>query len=393
VIKSTKPVSEKEEHMKKLLTIILATLMLLSLVALAACNTESGTTTDTQTNSGGNTQTGTEGGGQTNTGGDTEPGGEEIDLANTLPHEYVPEKLAAGMEVLVAYSTTSFDNSTAKLLDDSYREAFTSDGLTYMSSASGNDTATQIGQIENYVTMGCAAIIVATGDAAGLEDCLLQAEAAGTYTIYFGGKPDYVIAATDNMDLYAMGGAVAETAIAWLDIQYPDAPAGSIKTAVYGFYLVTECGFISDGMKDIISTDPRVDLIFFDENCQGLDDGYTKAEQAYTVDSDVKLFLFYDPFAAVGANNFVESLPGVDLAEYAVFATNYSQEIEDLIQASQNNESCLRGTVMGSEDVAEGTIICLRKLLFEKVEPPFDYVESIFSRNSFDYEYIYHPYN
>ena len=80
--------------MKKALAIFLAvTMLLVSLVSLAACGNKK----------------------EVETKNEDESADQTIDLSKTLPHEYIQEKLDAGQEVIVAYAATTFDNGTATI--------------------------------------------------------------------------------------------------------------------------------------------------------------------------------------------------------------------------------------------------------------------------------------
>jgi len=353
--------------MKKWTALFLAVLLVFCMTACAPAS-ETNTNTDANTNSGELTR-------------------EQLEAS--LPHEYVQEKLDAGMEVIIAYSATTFDNAVAKMLTDGWNEAFTSMGFTYIDAACENDTARQVDQIENFISMKCACILITAGDSSGLEDVITRAEEAGIYCVYYGGMPEYSLAGTANIDLVQLGEALAKTALAWVDLRYPDAGPESIKAASYGYYIVTETGMISSAMRDTLDADPRVQVVYEDNNCQGIDLGFTGAESAYTYDSDIRIMLFYDPTAAMGASNFVFSLPNADPSEYGVFCINYSEEIGQMIEASKNDESVLRGASMGDEDVCRSTIECVKGLLFEGVQPQYNVNDNIFSVNSFDYVYEY----
>ena len=352
--------------MKKALAIFLAVTMLVSLVSLAACGNKK----------------------EVETKNEDESADQTIDLSKTLPHEYIQEKLDAGQEVIVAYAATTFDNGTAMLLDEGFNKAFTDMGFKYLNATCDNDTAKQIEQIENFVTMNTACIIITSGDPAGIEDCVTSAEKAGTYCVFYGAMPEYSLAGTVNIDLKQLGEACAKTALAWIDIAYPDATEDdSIHAAAFGFYVVTETGIISDAMRDTLDADPRVKVVYEDNNCQGIESGFSGAEAAFTYDSSIKLLLIYDVSAAVGANNYIMSIPNADLTQYGVFNINYSEEVSQLIDSSKDGGSVMRGAAMGNLDICAATVDCVKGLLLEGVDPQYDFSETIFSVNAIDYTY------
>lgn len=365
--------------MKKLFALLLAVLMVFALVA---CATEK---EETQTPAGTETPAGTGA-----PGADAPPAASDgltkEQLEASLPCEYVPEKLEAGIPVLIGYSTTTFDNAIAYHTNEYVKEQFLALGCQYNSVACDQDTALQIQQIENFVTMGTACLYIAAGDPDAVKDAILAAEAAGTRCMFYGAMPNYDISGTCNVDLNQMGRECGLMAIAWLDQQYPDAPAGSIDTAVFGYYFVTECGMISDGIKNALATDARVNIVYTHDDCIGIDNGFTAAEQAVTASPDLKLIASYDMDAAIGAANYLTSLPDADLTEYGVFTTNTNSEIDKLLEDSANGIGCFRGTITGSLIAGEGAFQCMYDMLFEDVEYPYHLMEPLTPLSSIGYE-------
>lgn len=309
------------------------------------------------------------------------------ELENTLPCEYVPEKLAAGMEVLVAYTTLTFDNSMALAIHQGVGQRFEELGCTYIGMETNSDDAVQIQQIENFVTMGVACMLIGASDPEVVKDALLKAEEAGTRVVFYGIDPSYTVAGTCNVDLAKMGRECGLMASDWIDQQYPNAGEDEIKTALFVYYAITEIGIISDGIREALAEDPRIDIVYIDEECLGIDSGFTSAEEAFTMEPNLKLICGYDMSACIGANNYIVSQPDVEMEQYAIFCTNTDSEVEKLLEASANNEGCLRGTIIGSTDSAETPFQVMYRILFDPECPyPYDVLEPLTALSSTGYE-------
>ena len=103
------------------------------------------------------------------------------------------------------YKRQSFDNAIGYYCNEGLKSRFTELGCEYMGVECGMDTAVQIQQIENFITMGTACMYVASGDPNAIKDVLLSAAAAGTRCMFYGANPDYEISGTVNVDLTRMG--------------------------------------------------------------------------------------------------------------------------------------------------------------------------------------------
>ena len=132
--------------MKKLLAIILALLMVFSLASLAACGDKEEAAEAPETKNEEN-----------ETVEDTEV--DEATLKASKAHEYVLEKVEAGMEVSVAF--IAFDGTWDKVagIKEGIQNFCNEYGFTFQFADSGNDASKQIEQIENFVVSGNVAAI------------------------------------------------------------------------------------------------------------------------------------------------------------------------------------------------------------------------------------------
>jgi len=364
--------------MKKVLAIILALAMVLSFAALAACDNGSTANNDTQTETQNNDNQQQQNNDQqeTNTSptvtdtdelfGDTTTDDtvtEEM-LDNSLPREYVPEKIAAGREVLIGWSLNSFEGAGAPI-QARFDEEFPKLGLTYVSALDGGDTAQQITNIENFITMGCSAILIQTSDISLLEDVVGRAEAAGSACILYGDIPQFPMSGYTSVDLEAMGYAAGLIVRAWLDIHNPDAAPGSVKVAFHGFYVVMPTKLISDSMQKAIEDDERCTVVYTEENVSGIEAGYAFAERAMTTDREIRVLAGYNLLSNYGVNNYIMAQPDLDPTEFCVASTMWDGDLDGFIANTEAGEGCLVGTIYGESDPAWGYLTCLHEILWE----------------------------
>lgn len=349
--------------MKKVLSLVLALAMLLALASLASCgNDENSSATDPAT---------TPVSEAPKSSAPAEDSGEltaEV-LQASKPNEYVPEKIEAGMEVVIGFSLNNFEG-VGKVVEARLLEEFPAMGLTLTTAVDGNDTALQISNIENFITMGCAAVLIHTPDVTLLEGVVSKAEEEGTSCILYGDIPQFYMSAYTSTDLAALGYSVGLLAREWITQTYPDAGDGSIKVAVHGSYLATPTVIMSDNVMQSISDDPRCVIVYSDFGVSGLDAGYTFAQQALTTDSEVKVFAGFNLQAAFGINNYIMSLPNVNPEEYCSVSATYDVSAVDFLAAAEKGEGVFRGTTAGSTDPAWGHLECIKAVLFNNVERP-----------------------
>lgn len=363
--------------MKKLLSIALILLLALPLLVMVGCQTTGDNTTSD------NPSANTSGNNNSNTIPDDvdeipDDAGEitEEMLRNSKPNEYIPEKIAAGMEVIIGFSINNSEG-TGKVVEARLLEEFPKMGLTLVVAIDSYDMALQISNIENFATMGCALVLIHTTDVSLLEDVITQAEATGTYCVLYGDTPKFQMGGYTTIDLAALGYGAGLLARVWIDEAYPNAGPGEIKAAVHGNYKTTPGTILADNIRLALNDDPRCDIVYIDEDLSGIDNGFRFAEQAYTTDPDVRLFVGFNLQATYGINNFIMSLPNINPNEYAAIGTTYDVSVPDFLEATAKGEGIFRGTTAGSTDQAWGHLECINALLFNHEEPMVDRIQPV----------------
>ena len=375
--------------MKKTVSFILALLMLFSLATLLGCNSEP---SEDATASGDTPSPGGNDAPEENPDGtapDTGTGDAEITqetLENSKPNEYVPEKLAAGMEVIIAFSPTNLEGIGGPQ-DVRLQEELPKLGYTYTMTPFQGDAANHISLIENWVSMGVALILTHATDPELIKDVTSDAEEAGTSVVFYGTEPQFYCSGLTTVNLDWMGYSSALIARAWIDKTYPDAGEGEIKVAAFGSYVVTDLVTLTNALRRGIEDDPRCEIVFTHDECQGIDAGFTAAEEALTSNPDIRVIVSQDLYAAFGASNYVLSQPQYNPDEFCIVGTTTNQDVENFLELTANGGACFRGTTRGEADSAAGLLECVDGILIRGEEKPYAYYSQLTTLTSFEFDY------
>ncbi|MBQ9413171.1 MAG: sugar ABC transporter substrate-binding protein [Oscillospiraceae bacterium] len=308
---------------KKLLCSVLALVMVLAL--LAGCgSTSTGSAGQTSTDSGSSTTA-------ASGGSDSAP--------------------AAGAGKKIAFSVPSLGNDFMVAVSGAMQAALEERGCTLQIDSADGDVTKQSDQIENYASMGFDALVIWPVNAQGLSSVVKRVEEQGIQVLGFTNPIEGATASMVSADDYGMGVSEAEMANDWLKTAYPDAADGSVKVLFIASNATPEAVQRSDGIQTLTEMNPAVSPLVEIIDWNDSNAARNTTENALLVNPDIKLICAVNGTSAVAANSYVMSAasPVDDKAGFAVFAVDDTQEIDDNIRASANNESCLRGTVsMGS---------------------------------------------
>lgn len=376
--------------MKKVLSMILISL-LLSFACFSGCSEGGADPSVTDANQ----QASSTQPGQAQTG---EPNGEEeadpstlsdAELAATLPNMYVPEKLARGMEVHVAWPSMQLDDQFNVMMSNGLRDDLEPLGYTVTITSFNGDVSLQLQQIENFLTLGTACIVTSMNDPDSGVDLCKKCEEAGCYFIQQGSVPNGYVSGAINVDQTDIGRRQVEMAVAWIDQVYGDVPDGSIHVAFVGNTTNEDPAVRTAAVEAAIAEDPRQQLVFTNHNSLGIDVAYTAVEEAFTYDSEIKIVYTFNATQAIGANNYVIALPNADLSRYAIFANNYNADALALIEQSDENDgSVIRGTIAFGADPAWGNLtLAVTGLLDGSYTPGTVTWEPNWAICSFDFSY------
>lgn len=244
--------------------------------------------------------------------------------------------------------------------------------------ADGNfDPTTQIEACENYIAMGVDVLVVWSVAPEAMTNVLNQAKDAGIKVVAFV-APTEVYDALMVAENEELAEGCAQLAAKWIDEKYADAEDGSVPVAVFSCR-TAETGVVqADVLLKIENYSKKAKLVTEVEcSDEDVNTGVTKAETLYTSNPEIKVFLSAHNGLALGINNYFTSMssPVTDYSDMGVFTINGDTAAAELIKASGNDESPVRGMVLtgsvektaqeiadviegvNSGAIAEGTII------------------------------------
>lgn len=354
--------------MKKTLSIVLALVMVLGL--LAACSSGDGDTPAVTSSA----PTPSDGGAEAS----QDPNGEEESitkemLENSKPGEYVVEKVAAGMEVTLAYIGYVDNEAIMEVFAGGVKEVCDELGVNFVKTHANGDVANQISQIENYITMQVAAICLVPPDADTIRDAVMDAQNNGITVVLYGvtGGGDYSI--STRIDNAAQGAEIGKMCVAWAKQRYPDAGENEIKAAVFGTYAIDEQRKKTDAMVAQIEAAPNMELTFFTDGLQdNIESGFNTMQDALTYDSNIKVFAVISYLASMGAQNYIMAQPGLNYDEYCVFTGGLDSTLDDMLAASSEGNGVLRGSVAPMGTSAYYLGLACREALLGEISAPFE---------------------
>lgn len=362
--------------MKKSVSILLACMLLISMFSFAGCGDkkneeETAPPVENQTP-------------------DVEQEDTAEKIANSKPNEYVQEKLDAGMKPLVTFVTPRLTSDFVVAIDAGLKQGFEELGYSYNTANADNDTSQIINLIENAVEMSSAAVIV-LDIPDGLGDVCANAEEKGSHIVCFGTEPDFEVAGKVVLDQGEQGKQGALMLHAWLDVAYPDAADGEVHAFITIDNSTVKNKARSDAYKEYIVKDPRITLSYVGEHSNlSMDEGYTLAQNAFTVDPEIRVGLIFNAGAAIGANNYiVANVPEDQLDQYGIFCNTQDATLIGMITGKSGETNCIRGTIgQGANGGAwYSAFECATALLTGGEEYGYEFYERIYSINNFGYEY------
>ena len=271
----------------------------------------------------------------------TEPAApaEPADPAEPAAPAEPAEKYSIGF-VMPGLGNEFFDGIVA-----AYQAAFDAAGWDADYVSGDYDVAKSIQCIENYVAMEKDVIIVFPLSGPAVDSAVKEARAAGCKVIM-------MVEETSewdgwlSSDNYATGQSNAWMMAQWIEAKYPDAAPGSIDIAILQNFDSLTNTAQTEGLECITDYTDKVNVkVRYELAGQNNADGLEAAENIYTTNPEIKLFLGASNAVLLGVNSFYTSIdsPADDLSEYGAWGTNISGEAIEAIFASAENKSILRG--------------------------------------------------
>lgn len=254
------------------------------------------------------------------------PAAEEAPAEDTVV-SMVPAKDGAPFDIngkVVCYIIPSLANPFLNGVATSVTEQFKADGVTVnVYGADEGGLNQQFDQIENCISMKTDFMyVMAAGEIDQLIPAIEEAKAAGIMVM---GVPPQKLAPFDaimHTSQLEDGQKVAKMACDFIEARYPDAADGSVETAIVGSPSSSVGMKLRDqGYSTITEICPKVKLVsHLEVSGDSLPVGQNAAENIFTANPDVKVFLAQSTAHAQGIANAIKALPDVNLADYGVFA-------------------------------------------------------------------------
>ena len=272
---------------------------------------------------------------------------------------------------VICYIIPSLANPFLNGVATSVTEKFQADGVTVnVYGADEGGLNKQFDQIENCVSMKTDFMyVMAAGEIDQLIPAIEEAKAAGIMVM---GVPPAKLAPFDSImhtSQFEDGTKVAQMACDFIEARYPDAADGSVETAIVGGASSSVGMAERDrGYSTITDICPKVNLVaHLDVSGDSLPVGQNAAENVFTANPDVKVFIAQSTAHAQGIANAIKALPGVDIADYGVFAGDMDPSVIEMVTSC---EDPYKGFIaIGGTALDQATYDQIKKML-QGVEHP-----------------------
>lgn len=307
--------------MKKVISLVLVLVMMLS---MAACGTQTQDETTAPTTT-----------------------GEDSTTSTTAGTETEGEKKVAGF-VTFGLGTDFFQQ-----LADAFVAKFQEAGWEASYADGEYNPTKQIEAAENYIAMGVDLLYIWAVAPEAMNAVVDSAQAQGIKVIAFVAPTEKydALMVSDETELAA---DLCRLAAKWIDETYADAEDHSVPVAVFTCRAAETGVKQGDVMLDIEKYSKKAKFVI-EVECADEDQstGQSKMENLYTTNPEIKVFLTPHNGLALGINSFYTAIssPVTDYTGMGIFSVNGSDATAEAIKSSVSGTSPFRGTVLtGSVD-------------------------------------------
>ncbi len=283
----------------------------------------------------------------------------------------VPSQSAGPVDIKgmkVCYLLPTLANPFLNNLATTVKDMAAADGVeVFVYGAEEGGATAQFSQIENCISQGVNAMIVmAPGSIENVIPAVEEAKKAGIKVI---GVPPGDLEPFDaimHTDQLEDGTKVAQMACDFINARYPDVE--KVDVVVIG----NESGekqmnLRYQGYRTIEKCEKANVVQYVDLAGDSIPIGASAAETVLAAHPDVKVFIMQSSAHAQGAAETVKALPGVDFADYAVFAGDMDPTMIPVVTSC---EDPYKGFVaIGGDHLPQDTYALLKKIL-QGVEYP-----------------------
>ncbi|NLI54910.1 MAG: sugar ABC transporter substrate-binding protein [Clostridiales bacterium] len=274
--------------------------------------------------------------------------------------EATTEAPAEQEQFTIGYAAPDLSSEYNMMVHNSLETLSAEQGIKLLTLSAEGDVNLQVQQVENFITMGIDALIIYPVDPTVLGPTMLKAKEAGIYVV----NADQIASADSydvaiSADMRDLGVQCVMMASDWVDKTFPDAADGSVKVAVFGFWLSEQFAARCDVMTEIADYNKKCEVVaVYDTTVQSYQtDIANNAAILLQQHPDVNVILsFTDIFALMIDEVVMQNAASLDLSKIGQFTVDRSKAGFSKIKLAQTNESTLRGTIVPGIDIAQDLI-------------------------------------
>ena len=287
-------------------------------------------------------------------GADVADAGGAGDAANDVAQDLADDVQAADAGGhSVGFVTFGLGGDFFQQLADAFVARMEADGWEAQYADGEFNPETQIAAFENYIAMGMDVIVVWSVAPEAMDGVIDQAMSQGVKVVAFVARTSKfdALMEADNADL---ADNCARMATKWIDETFADAEDHSVPVAVFSCR-VADTGVVqADELIKIEEFSTKAKFVKEVElQAEDVDTGLGAMENLYTTNPEIKVFLSAHNGLAMGINNYFTSInsPVTDYSDLGIFTINGDNAVAEVIKASANDMSPMRGMVLtGSVD-------------------------------------------
>lgn len=255
----------------------------------------------------------------------------------------------AAPAVDIGLCATDTTNPFIGWLTGAVKEQGEAEGLKVQIADAGGSAMRQVEQMENFIAMGVKAIGVWPVDPNNMQDVIRKAQENGV-KVLVGGTDTGIYDVMMNMNQYNCGEQIAEMGIEWLLKTFsedgtPEKLSVKPKVIVIKQTSTIDSTNRSNGIIDKITAWGYADVVVAQGEAMTSAEARTVIENMWQQNSDAQLVLTYNADSALGVNEFLMGLAGLDYSKLAIFSGDNSDPIMEIINMSPSNQSVFRGTM------------------------------------------------
>lgn len=248
-------------------------------------------------------------------------------------------------------------------LADSFVQVMTDAGWEASYADGQFDPNAQINACENYIADGVDVLVCWSVAPEAMGAITSACAEKGIKFVSFVQETEQydALMIADNAEMAAY---MAKFAAQWIDKTFADKEDHSVPVAVFSMRLSTSNVEQADELVKIENFSKKAKFVKEVElEGEDVDTGLKAAENLYTTNPEIKVFLTAHNGLGMGINNFYTGLssPVTDYSEMGVFAINGDNAMAEVILSSSDGKSPLRGMVLtGSamESAKELLMVC-----------------------------------